>query len=225
MRDEKKVLLGLNITILSRILRLKRLPMTTLQMDDELREENERLRLRLEESEAVVEAIRTGIVDAVVVGSTEGKTIYTLEGPPHDRPYRLLVEVMRQGVAVLNSEGVFVYCNPCLAELFETPLENLTGRSADSFVAEADHASWTDTIRNVATSPGQKEVQLRRPNGTTFPASIALTTLPLQKICLLVTDLSQQKAFEELVVSKVAAPRVSEIRYRRLFETALNSES
>ena len=40
-----------------------------------------------------------------------------------------------------------------------------------------------------------------------------------EDLVLLVTDLSQQKLFEELVVSK-AALRHTEIRYRRLFETA-----
>ena len=90
--------------------------MTTPKTIDELLEENERLRLRLEEAEAVVEAIRNGIVDAVVVNSTPGESVYTLEGA--DRPYRLLVEAMQQGVAVLNPEGVLLYCNPCLADLF-----------------------------------------------------------------------------------------------------------
>ena len=41
----------------------------------------------------------------------------------------------------------------------------------------------------------------------------------MQKFCLLVTDLSQQQQYDELVVSK-AALLDSEIRYRRLFETA-----
>src|SRR5580698_3007321 len=92
--------------------------------NDELVEENERLRLRLDEADAVVEAIRCGIVDAVVVHSTPGESVYTLEGA--DRPYRLLVEAMQQGVAVLNPEGVLLYCNPCLAELFATSVEKVT---------------------------------------------------------------------------------------------------
>src|SRR5271154_3841366 len=102
----------------------------------ELLEENERLRLRLEEADAVVEAIRNGIVDAVVVNSIPGESVYTLEGA--DRPYRLLVEVMQQGVAVLNSEGVLLYCNPCLADLFKMSVEKMTGCLMNSFVVVAD---------------------------------------------------------------------------------------
>jgi len=81
-----------------------------------LLEEIEQLRLRLQEAEAVVEAIRNSIVDAVVVHSTSEEMVYTLEGA--ERPYRLLVEAMQQGVAVLNSEEVVLYCNPCFAENF-----------------------------------------------------------------------------------------------------------
>src|SRR6476646_3222096 len=99
--------------------------MITPQTTDDLLEENERLQLRLDEAEAVVDAIRSGIVDAVVVHSTPGETIYTLEGA--ERPYRLLVEAMQQGVAVLNREGVLLYCNPCLANLFNMSVEKLTG--------------------------------------------------------------------------------------------------
>src|SRR5580698_2886337 len=93
--------------------------------NDELVEENERLRSRLEEAEAVVEAIRNGIVDAVVVHSIPGESVYTLEGA--DRPYRLLVEAMQQGVALLNPEGVLLYCNPCLADLLKMSVEKVTG--------------------------------------------------------------------------------------------------
>src|SRR5277367_6674302 len=112
--------------------------MTMTKTDDELVEENERLRLRLEEAEAVVEAIRNGIVDAVVVNAAPGESVYTLEGA--DRPYRLLVEAMQQGVAVVNPDGVILYCNPCLADLFKMSVEKVTGCSVAGFVAEADHA-------------------------------------------------------------------------------------
>ena len=161
---------GLEHRFLNRSLPLKAFMITTPKTNDELLEENERLRLRLEEAEAVVEAIRNGIVDAVVVHSTPGESVYTLEGA--DRPYRLLVEAMQQGVAVLNPEGVILYCNPCLADLFKMSVEKVTGCTVDGFVAEADHALWTDLLRNVENTSAQKEVRLRRQDGTTFPAAL-----------------------------------------------------
>ncbi len=95
----------------------------------------------------------------------------------------------------------------------------MTGCTVDGFVAEDDHAMLTDLLSNVGRTSGQQEVRLCRQDGTTFPAALSLSVLPLRKFCLLVTDLSQQKQYDELVVSK-AALLDSEIRYRRLFETA-----
>jgi PAS domain S-box-containing protein len=183
----------------------------------ELLEEIERLRMRLEEAEAVVEAIRNGIVDAVVVNSTPEERIYTLEGA--ERPYRLLVEAMEQGVAVLNSEGVVLYCNPCLAELLERSVPNITGCTIDSFAAQADQAKITGLWRNVESKSTHEEILLLRQDGTTFPAALAVSVLPLQNLCLLISDLTQQKHYDELILSKEALLD-SEIRYRRLFETA-----
>ena len=191
--------------------------MTTPKTNNELLEENERLRLRLEEAEAVVEAIRNGIVDAVVVHSIPGESVYTLEGA--DRPYRLLVEAMQQGVAVLNPEGALLYCNPCLADLFKMSVEKVTGCTVDAFVAEDDRAMLADLLSNVEGTSGPKEVRLCRHDGTTFPAALSLSALPMRRFCLLVTDLSQQQMYDELLVSK-AALLDSETRYRRLFETA-----
>src|ERR1700727_141874 len=120
--------------------------------DHKLHEENERLPLRLEEAEAVVEAIRNGIVDAVVVHSTPGESVYTLEGA--DRPYRLLVEAMQQGVAVLNPEGAFLYCNSCLADLFKMSVEKVTECTVDDLMTDAGHTVWADLLRNVEDTSG-----------------------------------------------------------------------
>lgn len=190
--------------------------MTMLKSNDEFLLENERLLLRLEEAEAVVEAIRNGIVDAVVVHSAPGESVYTLEGA--DRPYRFLVEAMQQGVAVLSLEGVVLYCNLCVADLFGTSVSNLIGGTLDGLLAGTDNVKWIDLLRNIE-SGSALEVRLCREDGTTFPAALTLSILPLQKFCLLIADLSQQKQYDELVVSK-AALRHSEIRYRRLFEAA-----
>lgn len=169
----------------------------------ELLGENERMRLRLEEAEAVVEAIRNGIVDAVVVSSTPNESVYTLEGA--DRPYRLLVEAMQHGVAVLNSDGLVLYCNSCLAGLFKMPVEKVTGCMVDSFLAKTDKALLTDMLGKLENGSTSKEVELCRQDGTTFPATLAVSALPLRKFCLLITDLSQQRLYDELVLSKAAS--------------------
>ncbi len=183
----------------------------------ELLDENERLQLRLEEAEAVVEAIRNGLIDAVVVNALPGESVYTLEGA--DRPYRLLVEAMQQGVAMLNLQGVILYCNPCVAGLFMMSVEKVIGHTLDSLLAQNGHSVWAGLLQNIESLPTRQEFRLKRHDGTNFPAALALSLLPMQNFCLLVTDLSQQEQYEELAASK-AALKQTEIRYRRLFETA-----
>ena len=142
----------------------------TTTTNDRILNENMWLRLRLEEAEAVVDAIRNGIVDAVVV-SAPGESVYTLEGA--DRPYRLLVEAMQQPVAVLNREGVLLYCNPCFANLFTTSLETLIGQTLDRLVAEADRSIWTDLLQIGAKHAGPKGYPAApsRLNETLFPGN------------------------------------------------------
>ena len=185
--------------------------------NDELLAEIEQLRKRLEEAEAVVEAIRQGTVDAVVVKAVSEEIVYTLDGA--ERPYRLLVEAMEQGVAVVNSEGVVLYCNPCLTQLLGRSVHDITGRVIDSFAAEADQVKMPGLWQTLDNKSACEEILLCRQDGTTFPAAVTISVLPFHKFCLLISDLTQQKYYDELIVSK-AALLDSEIRYRRLFETA-----
>jgi PAS domain S-box-containing protein len=164
---------------------------------DELAEENERLRERLEEAEATVEAIRRGEVDAVVVYTSPVEQIYTLEGA--DRPYRLLVEAMQQPVATLSREGIILYCNPCFAQLLKTPQEKVTGSAVESFLVDADRPVWADMLLRARTATSECQLYLRQGDGGSFPAVLRLAPLPFKgALCLLVTDLTQQRQYEEL---------------------------
>jgi PAS domain-containing protein len=79
------------------------------------------LRERLREAEETLEAIRGGDVDAVVVSGDHGQQIYTLTNA--DRPYRLLIEQMREGAVTLSGAGILFYCNDSFASLVGKPAE------------------------------------------------------------------------------------------------------
>ena len=65
--------------------------------------EVEELRARLREAEEALEVIRSGEVDAVVVGGPLGQQIYSITNA--DRPYRLLIEQMKEGAVTLFEHG------------------------------------------------------------------------------------------------------------------------
>src|SRR5579863_3832212 len=91
----------------------------------DLAQENAALRERLAEAESIIQAIRQGDIDAVVVSSTEGDRVFTLEGSDH--PYRTLVESMNEGAATLTEDGVILYSNPRLATLLGSSAAMLPG--------------------------------------------------------------------------------------------------
>jgi len=62
------------------------------QSPSDVMQETLALKARVEELEETLRAIRMGEVDAVLVSSSQGDQVFTLQGAEH--PYRLLVETI-----------------------------------------------------------------------------------------------------------------------------------
>ena len=99
-----------------------------------------RLRLRLEELEETLQAIRAGQVDAVLVSGPKGDRIFTLQGSEH--PYRVLIEAMNEGAATLSTQGIILFANPRLAEMLGCPLQRLLGSSLTKFTKDIQSRSF-----------------------------------------------------------------------------------
>ena len=161
----------------------------------DLLRENEELRHRLEEAEATIRAIAGDEVDAFLVRRGTEDHVLVLDGV--DRPYRLLIERMQQGAATLTSDGTVFYANQRLAELLSVPLGSLIGTRFSDYVADADRGVLAAALDQALTGDVQCEVAIRRGEGG-FPAGITASPLLEQEsiLCLLVTDLTQQKRQE-----------------------------
>ncbi|HYL80630.1 MAG TPA: hypothetical protein VEU07_07450, partial [Candidatus Acidoferrum sp.] len=70
---------------------------------DFLREENRRLRERLDEAEETLRGIREGEVDAIVASGSQGGQAFSLAGTEH--LYRLFVETMKEAALILTGEA------------------------------------------------------------------------------------------------------------------------
>jgi len=166
---------------------------------------NAALRARLEEAEETIRAIQQGAVDAFVLEELGRHRVYTLEGA--DRPYRIFVEQMQQGVATLHTDGAVVYGNRRLAEMLKVPHESLIGMPMRDFVAEADRPRYDSLLDVGRTRSGRAEVRLRPSDGAEFPAYLSLSQLPGESVPLIglfVTDLTVQKAHEALAAAQDA---------------------
>ncbi len=169
----------------------------------------EELHLRLQEAEETLSAIRHGEVDALVVTESRGERVYTLKSA--DRPYRLMIEGMRQGAVTLTAEGLVLYCNACFASMLRLPLQGLIGAQIQSHVAEESRDIFGALLR---ASQGQAEIALETGDGAPLSAYVAFSELPLEEpgepvLCMVVTDLTEQKKSEQLKKAWVASEEMN----------------
>ncbi len=154
------------------------------------------LEMRLEETEDTLEAIRRGDFDAVVVqGPDNEQRIYTLDTA--DRPYRALIEQIREGAFTLAADGRLLYCNRQLAELFGVRQERLIGRRLDAFFSEADAAVLASLLAEALDGAARGELTIAAGQRAPQPAYLSLSLLARDEsqpiLCGVLTDLTEQK--------------------------------
>ena len=181
------------------------------------------LEAQLAEAKETLDAIRDGEVDAVVVGTADRPRIFTLESA--DRPYRLLIEEMREGAVTLNAEGLVLYCNRALGELLGTEPERLVSKYFAPCVAAAGRGAFDALLR----SGGKRELTLQAADGRTVQVLLSISSLSdgdERLMCGVVTDLTEATAHardlgdvrERLAVA--AARREGDERFRLIVESS-----
>ena len=162
------------------------------------------LRNRLEEAEDTLRAIREGEVDALVVSGHAGEQIYTLKGA--DYSYRILIEAISEGAGILALDGDILYANQQLAEILGAPLERLVGTCIGDYVEAADRELLMALLSHGLQGASKGEVSLRNRYGVIVPAYLSFRSFNLEEapgaICMVVTDLTQQKRQEAILAEE-----------------------
>ena len=144
-----------------------------------------------EEADATLDAIRTGAVDALVVG---GEQVVMLDSA--QRFYQAAVDRMQQGVIIVGAQGEIAYANQRMAAMLATSRERLVGSSLAKLVRNGDEAALKAVLEARQGSSAQAEVRLRRTDNQQVTALITVTAIADgQKMCLL-SDISLQKRHE-----------------------------
>lgn len=171
--------------------------------------ENQALRERLEELEAVLAAVRSGTVDALMVGSPGAERVFTLKGA--ETPYRAFVEAMREGAATVDAGGAILYGNEALAGLMKKALKKIIGAPATELVVAQDRAGLEELLR----AGGQRELALATADGSRVPALVAAAPLPSdgqnRQIALVVSDLREREQGAQMRRMLDQAARLSEL--------------
>jgi len=153
---------------------------------------------RLSEAEETLRAIRSGEVDAIVVNGQGGEKVFTLQGADHT--YRVFVERMNEGAAVLSGEHTVLHCNHRFARFLGAGLQSVIGSSMQDLVWPDDRARMETLLRRAAQGNCRGEIRLQSRKGAPLPVHLSLNPLRLesmQAVCLIASDLSEMKRAEQ----------------------------
>ena len=159
-----------------------------------LLKEIEELRERLLEALDALRAIHSGEVAALVVATPQGEQIYTIYGA--EKPYRVLIEEMKEGAVILSDDNTILYCNSGFAKMIKCPLEKIVGINIESVVSPTYKSAFNKLLSLARTGKGAitKEITLQTKDDTLVPTQISINSLQTRNITmtfLVVTDLTE----------------------------------
>jgi PAS domain S-box-containing protein len=153
---------------------------------------------RLSEAEETLRAIRSGEVDAIVVNRQGEEKVFTLQGADHT--YRVFVERMNEGAAVLSSDHTVLHCNGRFARFLGAGLQSVIGSSILDLVWPDDHPKLAGLLRRAAQRNCRGEIRLQSRKGVPLSVHLSLNPLRLDSrraVCLIASDLSEMKRAEQ----------------------------
>jgi signal transduction histidine kinase len=178
----------------------------------------EELESKLLETNSIIDAIKEGSVDALVLHQDGTPKVYSLQSA--DYTYRVLIEKFREGALSISEAGLILYCNDSFSRLLNKPINNIVGTFFNSYV---DSVGKFEDIKNgLKTGQGKGEIMLNV-EGQKIPIYISLSDLQPQvsAIGITVTDLSQKKKHEEAIN---LYQRQLELKVNELNQTNINLE-
>jgi signal transduction histidine kinase len=152
-------------------------------------EQIETLHRRLAEAEEMLQAIRQGDIDALVVEGPGGRRVQTLHSA--EEPYRNLVEQMQEGAVVVSGDGDILYSNARFAALVGEPAESVVGRRFGQFVHASERGEFE---RWLSAGGGRCRSRLIGSDACAFDVRLSLTTTASpggDRLNLIVTDLRE----------------------------------
>jgi PAS domain S-box-containing protein len=179
----------------------------------DLQNEIEELKIKLEEARGIIEAIKDGSVDALILNREGKHSIYSIESA--DYTYRVLIEKFGEGAVSISQSGLILYCNDYFARLIGTSADRIVGTYFHSFV---DSVGQFQDLKNALDSGSSKGEITLNADGRKLSVYVSLTDLhPLvPAIAIIVTDLTEKRKHEE---DLAMYQRKLEIKINELNET------
>jgi PAS domain S-box-containing protein len=180
--------------------------------DAALLEEIKELRRELAEANSIINAIKHGEVDALLISNESSDQVYVLKGADHI--YRVLVEEMQEGCATIASNGVILFCNKNFADIVKFPLDRIIGSSIYNFIKPQDLGEFASFL-SAREGSFKAEYSLKTGDGYSTPVIMSAISLTLDGdpfTCLVVTDLTVQRhseRFVQMIFSQAKEPIIA----------------
>ena len=159
---------------------------------DAARRETDALRTRLDESEGMLGAIRSGQVDALTVETPTGMKVFSLRGV--ESQYRLMVEAMSEGAGTIAPDGTIFYCNQRFADMAKADLQTVIGSNLLTRFADDDAANIAAALGESGSGVSRINARLRASDAAWVPVSVAMHRLiegETRSVVIVVTDMTE----------------------------------
>jgi PAS domain S-box-containing protein len=171
------------------------------------------LESRLAEAEQMIEAIKSGEVDAFAIFNDTDHEVYTLQSG--DYAYRVLIEKFSEGALNLTEEGLIVYTNTYFCNFVGLAYEKVVGTYIFDYVADEYKQNFKDLFSKAKRNNSKGEIALFV-REKLVPVYVSMTSLEpnLPTIGVIVTDLTEKKSFalERSQNEKILAAKNAELQ-------------
>ncbi|RZJ67514.1 MAG: PAS domain-containing protein [Flavobacterium sp.] len=156
------------------------------------------LEQQLQDATQIIDSIREGAVDALVVSDDTGNPqIFAIQTA--DYTYRVLIEKFSEGALSISDTGLILYANEYFAKLVGVPSTEIAGKNFSDFLETPE--IFSDFLSRLQDGPIKTELFLYI-NDHQLPVYLSLTDLNpfVPAIGIVVTDLSDKKKQEKALL-------------------------
>lgn len=152
---------------------------------------------KLLEANNLINAIRHGEVDALLMNKNGKADVYSLESI--DYTYRVLVEKIAEGALSISNEGLILYCNSYFSNLINIPISKIVGSNFGTYLLSIE--AFNTLLKGIKEGVYKGELVLDV-NGKTIPVYISITSLEpnLPSFGIILNDQTDKKKNEETIL-------------------------